>query len=680
MLSSAEKLEPYLHSVALWAILGAHPLLSIFAENPAFLLARGWGTPQIVAFAITLVFAVPLPWMLLRGLVARRSEPGARGLDVALVFFAAAAFVLQLLRTSLAILYDGHPAVLCGIAAGVAAAVLYRRFPTARSFVTFLAPAPVAVVLVFLLDPRVPVGTGADLEPPPDLRIEAPPPIVFVLLDALSSSALLDGEQRVNVHRYPELAALAADGFFFPHASAVSCNTVEAVPGILTGRFPGPEKLPRLADYPRNLFTLLGGRYRIVAGEEQVRLCPPSLNEGLSHGSPPFERWRLLAGDLALVFLHRTLPESYGRRLPRVDQNWGGFLQAGAGEVERFHDFLEVLDGDRPPSLYYLHLVYPHTPFLYLPNGKFYLPKLYRRGTEPLVEPVVADGRPPDLEMQIFLYKKYLFQVGYLDRLMGELVARLREVGLYDRALIVVTADHGGRTRPEGFEGDVYSVPLFVKPPAGLRTEVFRPRVGTLDILPSLLDLLGAVPPWEMEGRSFFAESYQPPGRFYRDGELEDVSETFVDESDGLVTWKLRYFGTGEDPRSLFRAGSPRPDLLDRRLGAFELLDGSGVRVELDGGPVDYDPAAAFAPVLLTGWLRLDEDRPECCVLAVSVNDRIEATATARRSGSSRRYRFWVTVPESAYRPGRNDVRAWIVEPGEPPRLVGGFAAVARSS
>ena len=42
---------------------------------------------------------------------------------------------------------------------------------------------------------------------------------------------------------------------------------------------------------------------------------------------------------------------------------------------------------------------------------------------------------------------RHLLQVGYVDRQVGLLLARLRRTGLFDQALIVVTADHGYRLR-----------------------------------------------------------------------------------------------------------------------------------------------------------------------------------------------------------------------------------------
>ena len=45
-------------------------------------------------------------------------------------------------------------------------------------------------------------------------------------------------------------------------------------------------------------------------------------------------------------------------------------------------------------------------------------------------------------------WQRHLLQLGFTDRLLGRLVTRLRRAGLYDRSLLVVTADHGASFRP----------------------------------------------------------------------------------------------------------------------------------------------------------------------------------------------------------------------------------------
>ena len=73
------------------------------------------------------------------------------------------------------------------------------------------------------------------------------------------------------------------------------------------------------------------------------------------------------------------------------------------------------------------------------------------------------------------LHQRHLAQVGFADRLVGDLIARLREVGAYDKALVIITADHGAsyregrsRRRPQPQRqnlSDILQVPILVKLP-----------------------------------------------------------------------------------------------------------------------------------------------------------------------------------------------------------------------
>ena len=80
---------------------------------------------------------------------------------------------------------------------------------------------------------------------------------------------------------------------------------------------------------------------------------------------------------------------------------------------------------------------------------------------------------PADAEPVNRSYQRHLLQLGYVDAFLGRLCDRLKEAGLYDRALVVVTADHGCSFRPgDSYRDltranypDVLRVPLLVKAP-----------------------------------------------------------------------------------------------------------------------------------------------------------------------------------------------------------------------
>ena len=101
-----------------------------------------------------------------------------------------------------------------------------------------------------------------------------------------------------------------------------------AVPALLSGLYPKRRQLPRLADHPDNLFTLLGGRYRIDAFERETRLCPPGVCREDERSSFA-RRLGSMIEDASVVYGHLLLPERLANDLPSVSQSWQDFLHAG---------------------------------------------------------------------------------------------------------------------------------------------------------------------------------------------------------------------------------------------------------------------------------------------------------------------------------------------------------------
>jgi arylsulfatase A-like enzyme/Flp pilus assembly protein TadD len=102
----------------------------------------------------------------------------------------------------------------------------------------------------------------------------------------------------------------------------------------------------------------------------------------------------------------------------------------------------------------------------------------------------------------------YDAEVAYVDGMLGQFLDRLRAARALDRTLIVVTADHGeslgehGETTHGLFAYDAtIAVPLIVSGPGLAPGEVDAP-VAHADLTPTILDLLGATIPEDLDGRS----------------------------------------------------------------------------------------------------------------------------------------------------------------------------------
>ena len=110
-------------------------------------------------------------------------------------------------------------------------------------------------------------------------------------------------------------------------------------------------------------------------------------------------------------------------------------------------------------------------------------------------------------------YQLHSMQVGAADTLVGELVDHLRAMPTWADTLLIVTSDHGtnlsapdiGRMKvTDANREEVYRVPLFIKVPGQVEGEIRDDSAQNLDVLPSVVDILGADVDWEFDGHSLY--------------------------------------------------------------------------------------------------------------------------------------------------------------------------------
>ncbi|MGB0134320.1 sulfatase-like hydrolase/transferase, partial [Dokdonella sp.] len=197
------------------------------------------------------------------------------------------------------------------------------------------------------------------------------------------------------------------------------------------------------------------------------------------------------------------------------------------------------------------------------------------------------------------LYADNLYdgEIAYTDSRLGFLLDQLDGMGVLDNTLIIMTADHGeGLSEHNEVTHAVLAynstlhVPLIIRPPAGVVTPgtVIEERVGTVDIVPTVLDLLGIPLPDDLQGRSL-RNAWQPGGT--AGGPAMQYAEN--------LSPRLSH-GWGE-LRILFDANlkyihGPRPELYDlavdpqetHNLIAERPEEGQRMRQELSGFLADH--------------------------------------------------------------------------------------------
>ena len=108
--------------------------------------------------------------------------------------------------------------------------------------------------------------------------------------------------------------------------------------------------------------------------------------------------------------------------------------------IERLGDDLERTRN----GAYFAHLLFPHEPFVYQQDCQLdYNSEPWERFSE---RPLIGDA----VQIRAVRYLRYLQQISCALGEMGRLFDRMRELGLYDDAIIVVHGDHGSRISLNG--------------------------------------------------------------------------------------------------------------------------------------------------------------------------------------------------------------------------------------
>jgi hypothetical protein len=454
----------------------------------------------------------------------------------------------------------------------------------------------------------------------------------MIVFDEFPSTSLLAKNRRIDSVRYPSFAALARDATWYRNATTVHDSTFASVPSILDGRPPVYAQGHARHPHAHTLMGLLAKHgYRIHASVEANGVCSPHWC-----GPPKPTRYWLVRSRSA-----------------------------------RFSDWAASIQPSDRPALWLKHTLLPHLPWIYLPSGKQYV-----RGARTPVAGINSARGVFDRYLVRLAYQRHLLQVGAVDRLLGRVLARLKATGLYDRALIVVTADHGVSFRlgeedrrivtPANLPS-IAPVPLFVKRPRQRHGRISRVYARTVDIVPTIADVLGDRVPWPTAGRSLFGRDVR--GRHTvrvvgRSG-ATPVVKSGVRRFSARVGRSIRYqhavFGYGRRGPGLYGIG-PARRLRGRAVASLRAAGRGRLSAHLVKPQelAHVKLASRFRPSLVAGTLSGGR-RGATRTVAVAVNGRVAATGSTFVLRGTRTERFAVLVPEWVFHEGRNSVELYAV-------------------
>jgi choline-sulfatase len=349
---------------------------------------------------------------------------------------------------------------------------------------------------------------------------EAPLPNVFLItIDTLRAD-------HVHCYGYPNIEtpaidAIAKNGVRFTHAFTPSPITNSSHTSILTGLMPSSHgvtdfAVPLASSHPTWAELLKAKGYHTAAFIGAVILDSKSLSPGLDRGFDFYDNF----------------PEHSDTK-----SRWGRVERRGTDVVAHAEKWLSAHpSGSR---FVWVHLYDPHDPY-----------------------------EPPLPYSQIYKDRPYDGEIAYADSALGNFVAYLKAHAWYENAIVIVVGDHGEGLGEHGEDthgiflyDSTTHVPLIIKRPGhSASPTVVDAQVRTIDVLPTVIDLLNIHAPAGLDGESL--ESY-----------LSGVAKADR-PAFGETDYPLRF---GWSPLRSIRAegfkliDAPRPELYDLKNDPGEL-------------------------------------------------------------------------------------------------------------
>ena len=674
-----------MHLFVLVAFAVAQPIYDLLGKNPEFFVAHSANPALIFTMILVLSFGLalfPIFCELAVRLIGERVRLCVHWFFVFVLVFAIALTLMK--RMTASDFFIISSAVLFGLLF----TILYAHLKTVRMFVTILIPVILIFPIFFLLaTPIRSLLTPQIGKRDADIVITKAKPLVVVVFDEFTTTALLDAEGRIDSVRFPNIKALAENSWWFPNAIAPYFSTDQSVPSILTGRKPIPDMhlVPTAKNYPRNLFTMLSGKYRLNVFEALTEICPEDMcRQVISTNS--LRQYESFFVDIAVIYMHIIAPPMFEHKLPHFGAQWAGFgdflissLNPGDEALSssirfrgwnrrdlQIENFLSRIEKTERPELSFIHVLLPHVPYEFLPSGHKYNPSPnypFPDGTNEINKKWIWSGEAP---LILTSYNQYLQQIGYADQFLGRLKKTLESVGFYDEALIIVTADHGvsfqqehpRRTLDNSNLKDLLQVPMLVKLPGQREGHISERFVSGYDILPTIIDVLGARMTWEMEGQSMFSD-----GIISRT-EIEIPGVGYFKAADIMgfprLHWQIEHFGakTSLDHLSPF---GPYQELVGQQLDNLNV--GDTAEFKLNSDDLEYfkrvDLDKRFLPALFKGNIEGTGERG--LSLAIALNGRIWTTTKTSEWNGKHNY-FSVLLPSAAFIDGPNQIDVYQVK------------------
>ncbi len=415
----------------------------------------------------------------------------------------------------------------------------------------------------------------------------SPRHVVLISMDTVRADALgvYGGHAKT-----PNIDALASSGVMFANHMSTAPSTLVSHTSLMTGKYPHKHGVPRNAYRLHDANVMLAELLDAAGFETGAILGAMPLGEhanfvqGFHYVDADFRRARE-----SEVY---EQAERSGAEVTDAALSW-----VDSALDERLFLFVHYFDAHQP---------YESTDDKTSGSMKSVYDLRYQ----------LMDGEPHAKETSAALELLYWSEIGFVDQQLGRLVDGLKNRGVLDDALIILTADHGESYAEHGEYWDhgerVYDqtvhTPLIVTSPA-IQARQVDTVVSAVDVVPTVLEIL-KLPPWPVDGRSLLP--------LIEGGELPEKAVF----SEATKPW--------EEAGSWQNANRQKA----ARLGDFKLVwdPASGERslynVAIDPAETtDLSASEEFQPLIaaMDGWMAEADPLSSYRVLAPDITEQLKA-------------------------------------------------------
>ena len=280
----------------------------------------------------------------------------------------------------------------------------------------------------------------------------------------------------------PVLDEFAEESIRFTNAYSASSHTREAVPALLTGKYPDVAIDSKYHLASDTIASTLSEEGFATAGFHSNPFV--SRAYGFDRGFDVFDDDLHLGQHKLIALAQRALDKFRNRHYARAEEI-----------NERSLNWIDSLD-DGKPFFLWNHYMDTHGP--YEPPGEY--ATLYSddggkgKDVQSLYQRAIDDPDSITEEERQLLIDLYDGEIRYNDMRIGEFLDELRERDLLENSLLIFTADHGDAFYEHGYyehprylHDEITHVPLLVRTPDGVSSEVDAP-VSTLDVWSTIND------------------------------------------------------------------------------------------------------------------------------------------------------------------------------------------------